>query len=559
MKRLAAACTLLVFTACSKPVANAAGGHGATVTKGAAILDLVPADSPYVMAMLEPFPIELMESWLAVSTGLLDKAGADLKTASQAMGGSPEETLLRVSLALLEEFRGNMSADGFARMGIGRRAQFVMYGIAVLPAMRWRVADAGKVEALILRVLAKAKVTLRKQSLAGQAYWEFTDKDIVVALARIGDEVVVGMATPKTASTVLPLLFGQKKPARSLRASGALAKVVEGHRFSPFFVGYVDFKQLARLLMRDGQGVDAQLMPLLLEKDTPVPAECKTELQALLDLAPRMVVGYEKLTAKTMTAVFVLETRADVTRRLAALKSPVPGLELTPTDSPLFMLGGGINIPRAIALAQEVAALLAAKPFRCPKLDDLEEAGEEMARTLATPLPPAIAGLQGGVVVVDDFQPPFLIRAHGLIAHDKPQELLTLALGMALPGLTVKDDGRAVRLPLEQLGLPPMPAFIGTKGKLIAAALGAGADTEVLALFGAKTGPDAPLLAFGYDVAKFVGIAKMFGAPADMSALTMLGSWGWISLAVHVTERGLTMKVAMDAPNVAAGVLAPKP
>src|SRR5688572_16138403 len=126
--------------ACSK---QHPGGGGA----GLPILRRVPADTPYVLASLEPLPRAYYEKSLADARAQLGGSMAKLRAALPADAGPAT----RFGLALLEEIGGDLTVAGMEKNGFRTDARAVIYGLGFLPAFRLEVHDGAAIEALLAR------------------------------------------------------------------------------------------------------------------------------------------------------------------------------------------------------------------------------------------------------------------------------------------------------------------------------------------------------------------------------------------------------------------------
>src|SRR5215470_678633 len=109
---------LLVLLACSHQ--HPASG---LTDEAAALLANVPADTPYVLATLEPLPRAYMEATLARARADLHRSIARLQTIGLEGQG------LKLLAAVFAEIEPDLSVDGMTRLGFGASPRSVFYGI----------------------------------------------------------------------------------------------------------------------------------------------------------------------------------------------------------------------------------------------------------------------------------------------------------------------------------------------------------------------------------------------------------------------------------------------
>ena len=536
-------------------VAGCAHGRGRGDGKGAAAgpasLALVPADTPYAMAMLEPFDRVLAEKFMAMAGSSLDKTLAQLKEVGGPLKDSPG--LTRLLVAVLEELRGNVSFAGAQKLGFNPSGRMVIYGLGIYPVFRVEIADARTLRATIDRVLARAEVQLPEHRLGEQAYWRIDADGPSVVLALVGGELVAGVFPSALVADALPYLFGHKKPARSLRDTGVLAEIARTHGLDPRFVGYGDLRATAALFL-GGQPGALPLPPEVAGELAGLPASCKQEAARLVALAPRLVFGYDRLDERLISMRMTLETAAEVSQAVAALSRPAPGLALLPEGPPLAAFGAGIDANAAIALARRAALAVIRQPFECPAFSGLNEAAHEVEQGLAQALPPYVTGVSGVMVTLDELDiesRPIRVRGSAVLVGSGVGELVRLAIGLISSGQSVplSADGRPVALPLTALGVPGLDqAYLGLKGERAAIAVGKGASERVVALLGAKAPERAPLIMFGMHFARLAEVSRAFADEvSDETFMGGLNQYGFAGYGLEADARkGITFVVQMQ-------------
>lgn len=563
----------------AEPGASGTSKSGLGDVQDPAFLQLIPADTPYVFASFQPVPKDITNAMLAKLAPLvgqsvavieaeLNKVAAD---APAAGSGQPAGAAsIKVLQALLEEFKAaEYTEQGLAKLGLGIQANYAIYGIGLLPAFRLELKDPAAFLALLERVQTKAGTQLPKQKLGEQEYWSFVVDEITVALAVVGQELVGTVGTPTALPNVLPLLFGQQKPEKSLADGGTLRQVMAGYGFKPYGVGYLDLRTIAATLLGDAKGLNAAVLAALQIELPPVSPECKAELGGLLDNAPRIVVGYDDLSATSMAASVIFETKPEHLKELAALRAAVPGLGARPAGTPLAAIGIGLDVQKAVDYLKAKALAIQAAPYKCEHLAGLNAAAQELASNLQqASLPPFVTTLKGFNVVVQQADvmpgaPPGDIKAMGVLSTENPMMLVGMAQGIIpdLAKLQVKPDGTPVALP--PIGAAPMlkDAFVAVKENLLGLSLGQGMSAEMTKLIEQKAAATQPLLAVSYDSSALMdkvgkmtaGLAEAMPpeAKAEMERSMAMNTavskvLGLTSYTLEIGDKGLVLRQSVE-------------
>jgi hypothetical protein len=550
--------------------AQAKAGDKAAAVQAPEFLKLIPSDTPYVFANFEAVPKPVLDKMFKAMEPMIAEAEkAIAKEIETNQGDNPEAKMVR---AVLEELKGNLSVAGLEKLGLGTDVRFALYGVGVMPVFRLQVKDGAALKALIARVEEKGGQKAPTKKLGDVEYWGIQEDGMTGAVAIIGNELVGALAPDAAADKVLAMAFGQTKPEKSLADTGALQDVLKKYGFQPYGVGMIDAKIVADTLLGASSGLNAEVFASVQAAMPPLSADCKGEIQGMVAKAPRMVFGYDKFTADEIAATYVVELDGGLAKELAGLRAPVPGLSGLPEGKPLMAFGVGLDIAKTIEFAKGKAKAIAAAPYKCELLQDLNQSATMAAQQLeSAPIPPFVTGVKGAYVVVKDADlsagmgPQALgsVKAYGVLSADKPDELVTMLKGMVPPlaALDLKPDGAAIALPP---GLVPVPsAHAAMNDKTVGIAIGDGMQGELPAFLTAKAGEDPPLFAFSYDVGRIMKsindqMAKSMAQlppemQADMQASqamsnAMAGMLGLTSYAVHLNDKGIVLKQNIKLP-----------
>jgi hypothetical protein len=507
-------------------------------------LALVPADTPYALAMLSSMDAGLQEKMFARAARMLEKGDAQIR----ATLAKEDAEAARLFGAWLDELHGNFSAAGMAKLGMNPNGRIVIYGISLFPVLRLDVGDPEVLRATIERVLTKAQVKLSERHAGAQAYWLIADDKLSTVIAIVGHELVFTFAPSAAIGDLLPYAFGQVKPKQSLADTGTLLQLAKAHHYDAGLVGFVDFEAVAKLLL--GETPSAIPLPFLAETSA-FSAPCKREIHRLIGYAPRLVFGSEKLTATESIFGMTLETLPAIGHALAGLSRPIAGLSMQPGAAPpLAVFGIGLNVGEGIQVLRRGAAAVLAEPFQCPELTDLNDAAHELDTEFATALPPMVTSLNGIVVTLDELDlkaSPPKVSGGALLVGEGAGDLLRQGLAFLAPAQAngLAADGRPVALSLASHGIPGVDqAYVGLKADRAAVAVGTAASQRVVALLGASAPAHAPLLVVSMNLARLLKLVPdLAGKMADMP-FGAIDDYGFASYGIEADgELGITFRM----------------
>jgi len=523
------ACFVFGVTACGKSAEEKVAETLLTDTTG--LLRYVPADTPYVFGTLAPPPDEFidkiepkLERLLAAYSGML---GAMFAEAEQHEETDPED--LEKIRAVIEEVRSLMSLDGLASAGITRDATAVLYGNGLLPVLRVTLTDANLFDDAITRIEVAAGEQLPVAEVEDTPYRYIEDEDVRAILATVGDELVLTVAPAGLDDAALASLLGLSLPAKNIAQTGRLQEIADEYGYIQEYVGLVDTVRLADTFIDEPSGLDAVLLEMAGYDAAALSDACKTEFRALAAVAPRIVTGYEEVSAETVRSHAAIELREDIAADVGTFVAPVPGLG-TIYDG-LFAFGMSLKVEAVRSFFDKHVAALQEEPWECEHLADLQE-GLFAAReqVLAQPVPPVVYGFHGFLAVVNELkgfdpakkQPPEEIDASFLLAIDNAQGLLAMGQAMIpqLAELTIEPDGKAHAFELPDTGSGTREAWVALTESAIALSVSEDGETLLPALLDAKSASPPPFFSMGLDgrqYYKLVGDAVRASDDEEMS------------------------------------------
>jgi hypothetical protein len=555
---LLAACALAV-AACGKSKEDEAAS---LLTDSSGLLRYVPADTPYVFGSLAPPPDEFLDRiepkvdrLLAAYSEMLGVVMAE----AQSEGGDAEE--LEKYDALVTEVRSLLSLEGLNEAGLTRDSTGLLYGNGLLPVLRVTLSDDSLFDDFITRIEAKAGEQLAVGEVDGLPYRFIEDEGVRIIIATADDQFVLTVAPDSLDDAALARLLGLELPAENIAQTGKLLEIAKEYDLMHEYVGLVDTVRVVDTFIDEPGDLDALLLEMAGYDATNLSDDCKAEIRALAGIAPRVVTGYEEVSAERIRSVAVVELRKDIASEFTTFVSRVPGLGAI-YDS-LFSFGMSMNIEALRSFFDKRVAALEEQPWECEHLADLQDglfAAREQA--LAQPVPPVIYDLNGFLAIVDELEgfdpgkkrPPDSIDASFLLAIDNAQGLLAMGQAMIpeLAELTIEPDGKAHQFELPDTGSGAEKAWVALQESAIALSVSEDAETALPALLKAEGSMPPPFMSMGLDgerYYKLIGDAMRASDDEEMSEEMRAAVSDVLEVAAEFYER-LQVDVTFTARGV---------
>ncbi|MBO9665138.1 hypothetical protein [Dokdonella sp.] len=425
-------------------------------------LAFVPADTPYVIAALEPIPeatakhltAQAQSVWSAIFP-MFDQLLADTGQLKDE-DATPEQVaehakVRRVLKAVLDEIRGRDTPEKWREVGLGTQVRSALYGVGLLPVLRAEILDADALRAMIARVEQNAGEKLATARVGEQDVWTIGSAPLLGLVAIEGKHLVVTVVPSGADDATKRRVLGLDRPAQSLADTDALAAFNKARGYLPYGSGWIDTRRLLALL-NDDPAVEA----IAKAADEPKPvldATCRGEFDAIAAKAPRLALGYTKFDAERMTMHMRLDLDPTLAKALAALPGALPGSN---SGDALFEIAFALPVLRGRDFLVAQADAIAAAPFKCEALQPLNAEFADMKTKIEQMIPPPLADLVGVRLTLDSLVLPdandsekFDVSGRVLIGSNNPTFLTGLAQ-MSVPALqkiTLTPDGKAVAIP----------------------------------------------------------------------------------------------------------------
>jgi hypothetical protein len=494
----------------------------ATATAGEnELLSYVPADTPYLMANLEPISEDILDSYLAKFQPVLEAMQAELsqtRTGMESADNTTGDPAAQLAHALLSELDGKLNRAGMEGMGFDLRAHKVIYGVGAFPVVRLGLSDSAALRATILRVMEKAGVTAPEQTYQDVSYWRVSDDDPTdvpagIYISILEDHLAIGLLPLVAEAELLPAFLGLEKPAET-NAGARLAKLNRTHGYTAYGSGILDTHRLIDELVQPASLVGRAMASSENLDHAVLTPDCITEIHGIADNAPYMTLGVQELTTTAIAMQYRVETPESLAGQLMGLVSEIPVANALSERILEFAFGLKFGPVRDFLLEKTTAIVNA--PYECEHLNELNANASETLAKLSEPMPPFLNNFRGIRASISEFitgNDSTPQSARGLLAlHlEQPQMLVGMAQMMLpdLSGLEITAGDPPVRLPENLVPTPGVAAFAAMSSDAIGVALGEGEDAALPAFLDQEAGPKGIFLSASYDMSAYLEYSEM--------------------------------------------------
>jgi hypothetical protein len=516
-----AATALLLLGACGEREVPPAAGSGNE------LLSYVPAETPYLLANLEPPPEEVIDVYLDRLQPVLDsmqsqlsraRAGMEQDSATRDAAGDSEpaprsqQPGVHFTHALLKELDGKLNRAGLESMGFDLRSHKVLYGMGAFPVVRLGLADPVALRATIDRILDAAGIDVPEQSFQGRGFWRLSDDDAEahagLYIAVLDDHLAISFFPPMAEQELLPLFLGLQLPDNS-DAAARLAELNAGHGYTPHGSGILDLRLLADRFLQPGTVASRVLAEAGVFDAETLPEVCVTEIHGIIENTPRITMGTTELSPSAIAVQYRVDTPATLADQLTGLVARIPAIDAASTKALEFAFGMKFGAVRDFL--REKAAAIDSDPYQCEHLADINDRAAEALAGLEQPMPPFVNNFRGlrislSEIIFGDDMVPETARGHVAVHVEQPQMFVGMAQ-MFLPDLSelsIAPGEPPVRLPESLAPMPETATFAAMSDEAIGLAVGEGEEAELPEFLDRKPGPKGVFMAANYDMANYL-------------------------------------------------------
>jgi len=537
------------------------------------LLQYIPADTPFVFAAPEPMPQDVLDKLephidaiLAAYQNILTIAIEDIPNAEN---DDSENAAQMARLATIGgEFVELLGSGGLGDAGLSLKSRSAIYGIGLLPVMRFELTDTAAFEALIARFEEKSGEAMSVANIGEQTYRYVGDDDAHLVIAII-DKYLVATVVPAALSTEqLEKVLGLTLPTRNIGTAGVLDSLASEYGYTPHTLGFIDIERVVATFLDEQSGVNAELLKLMDYDGSVLTDVCRKEIREMSGVIPRMVTGYTEVSVDRFNSRLVFELRNDIATNLATLAAVVPGLGSD--HGGLFSFGMSLDVLAARDFYAARLDALEADPYECELFAELQGGVAQGRAVLNQPVPPLAYGFKGFLAVIDDIgdfdfasqRPPEKIDMRLLVAIDNAEALLAMGTMFSpeLAALNLQPDGKPVEMAMPQLAGRTDSLSIAMTDNLLGVAVGADAKDGLGELLTADAIEPPPSFSMTMDASSYYQLmGEIMMTPnegtdesAEMSpeiaqALgTMMNEFGKlldrISVDIVLTDRGVEIQ-----------------
>jgi hypothetical protein len=393
--------------------------------------------------------------------------------------------------------------------------------------------------------------------------------EVKVLVAVLEKQVAVSLVPSVFDDSQIGQVLGFTQPDSSIADAGVLQKISSDYGYKNYMVGYVDFQQLVETFVGDASGLDADLIELMGDERPQLTNVCRNEIMAMAGVAPRMVMGYTKVTADSIESQVVLEMRDDIAKGMATLPAAVPGL--VGDKGGLMSMGMSLDVMAARTFYEARLDALEESPFECEDFAEFQAGVSAGRQALNQPVPPMVYDFKGFLAVINDMdgldlassRPPESIDGQFLLAMDNAPALLAMGAMFSpeLAGLNVEPNGEPVPFSSPQLNAVVDNVHVALTDGAVALSFGEGMESGLEGMLSANAKDDGTVMSFSMDAGRyyaFLGEAMLLAEEDEQDEMPpemrkamndiMVASsdfYDRLSASVRLTGRGVEIDSSM--------------
>lgn len=509
------------------------------------LYEMIPAETSYALRVKGSAHAPSM-----ISSGMNLKFIRDLLKHAP----SPRDHIERFVRESLLDFVALHQNQRLESIGVDlNTTQVAIYGFGLWPVASIQLADPALFKKWIQKRFAKAGVGLKPWGQASEVYdLECDSQDEFVCLLTFTDHRVSATVTLKTfASQLIDHLKGVQPVKTSLKESRfveALAKHAEAGTHTS---GFFSVERIIKTLLGQGEGLNASLLPALLDLSSRLSKVCITEYLSIVKMMPDIYLGQKDVQPNEPTIGKVL-WRFNGALAQASGTFSARDLYRVEDGRALMSIGLAMDIPAILQSVHTLTGHLMQTPYQCPHLSQglLAPENIQQGRAMTQLLPSFVRNIRGisfsllGVTL--DEQQPTQVNALAILTSDEAPMLLQFLKSVAplFRDLVVPQVGGPAE-PLEGAAVPSL--LRGLKWKVTQDTIGvAFGERAVKVLEESVKTPRAgavPLLSFQYRVNDLLALLrqglKVFAPHIDQEVVGINSPFDFLDINIGFSSKGL--------------------
>ena len=498
-------------------------------------LAFAPADTPYVVANLDVLDDDTRKALLTQADMQLPSQLAQLNAAADQMAKKDPDGA-RLMHALAAEFNGKTIETFAQNAGLDLKGYSALYGIGLSPVLRIGLSDPKAFDGFVGRLETAYGKKLDVASVGAQSYrkYTFAASGTEAILAMVGKQAVVSLLPADTSPTLLRQALGLDRPQKNLQDDGRLVTLAKDKGYQKWLVGDLDLTRALPLAMGGNDPLFSAILKahaaaISAKTGEPIANQlqtapsCAAEAGRIAARVPAVSFGYTQLDAGHQDVRFDVALAEDISKAFVGLKVEMPGLGSTGTAP--FDLSLALPVAPLRTFWSAQADAVAAKPFTCPALTDLNDSFAKLSPAMQKAAIPPFGDMLGLRIALDTLVPSQnggLPKFTGriVLGTNNPAGLLAMGQMMvsALAQLKVTNDAKPHALPKDMTDLLEQPAWIAMSDKALALGVGAGEDTKLGDTLDAPTGDAGQMTRMHLSGAMYLDWLQLMEQKADSLA-----------------------------------------
>ncbi|RAN80855.1 hypothetical protein B5P43_03260 [Bacillus sp. SRB_336] len=459
-------------------------------------LAFVPADTPYVVANLDIMDDGTRAALLAQADAQLPSNLAQLDAAADRLAAKDPEGA-RLLRALRAEFNGK-TVETFAQgIGLDLKGYSALYGLGLAPVLRFQLSDPKAFEGFIGRLEAAYGKKLDLANADKQSYrkYVFAASGTEMILAMVDKQAVAALLPADASPALLRQALGMDRPQKNLQDDGRLATLAKAKGYQKWLVGDLDLTRGLPLAVSGKDPLFGAIQKAHAEAESAKTGEpvanqlqsspsCATDAARIAARVPSLSFGYTQLDAKHQDVRFDVALAADISKAFASLKVELPGLGRS--GAAPFDLSIALPVAQLRTFWMAQADAVAATPFTCPSLTDLNDSFAKLGPAMQKAAIPPFGDMLGLRIALDSLVPGQnsglpTFSGRLVLGTNNPAGLLAMGQMMvpALTQLKPANDGTPVPLPKDMTSMLGQPGWLAMSDKALALGVGAGEDAKL--------------------------------------------------------------------------------